>query len=608
VTLAIYVIPMFVPVPAEYSGVQPVLDELHIVAEANRDVNSAAATLRDIFRDDYWGRPLDSPSSHKSWRPVSILSFRYLRGNDRLFGAVVSDLTMHRFVNILTHAATAELVGILAVKLFRGPSQNLQMGSSSSSLLLLRILAKLAFALHPTHIEATANAANRPHLFAILCSVLACDPSTGFPMFLWGTIFGFLACETFLFQIPPIAITMLVIACLNHPSYKQSKVGNGNNHDNTLWGVLWQSVYKIWPRWLWLLVSSVVYYGGRHSYDTLSIPTGLIRPAENPFYDLTGWTRVYSYALVLSIHVLKQWDLDYVGFSHEYGFNCIQAVRNSHDPRLWIPAGILTLHLVIGWYIFWTTQRKSSTWSRPFLLYIVYLSWLITLFPVSGIVKVGTFIADRIVVASTVPVAIIQAYVATSWITMSDTNRQRRYILLLLVGMVMYRRIYERSQQWLDPKALLESSLQTCPNFAKAHVEISKLYSGLVPQFYNLTKSRYHLQRVEEIDPDFCDVHHQFALVAFQEHKYPEFEERLLQSLLCQFTAGSAMPMWQKYWEIQLNEQQTSPAAVQENRRRYQSYQTVINEAIAKEAAEEQQKQKQKSAKKKSPFAINWKS
>jgi hypothetical protein len=170
----------------------------------------------------------------------------------------------------------------------------------------------------------------------------------------------------------------------------------------------------------------------------------------------------------------------------------------------------------------------------------------------------------------------------------------------------MYRRIYERSQQWLDPKALLESSLQTCPNFAKAHVEISKIYSGLYPQIFNLTKSRYHLHRVEEIDPGFCDVHHQFALVAFQEHKYPEFEERLLQSLLCQFTAGSAMPMWQKYWEIQLNEQQNTPAAVQENRRRYRSYQNVINEAIAKDAAEEQRRQKQQSAKKKSPFAINW--
>lgn len=609
-TLAVYVIPMFVTVPVEYSGVQAVLDELHIVADANKDVNSPSATLRDIVRDDYWGRPLDSPSSHKSWRPVSILSFRYLRGTDWRFksGVAVSDLTMHRFVNIVTHAATAELVGILAVKLIGNGS------ASSSFLLWLRILAKLSFALHPTHIEATANAANRPHLLAILCSVVACDPSIRFPLFILVTVFGFLACETFLFQIPPIAVTMLVITCLKyHPSCKQSKVGSrsssSNNYDNnhnTLWSILWQGVYQIRPRLFWLFMSSVAYYGGRHYFDTLSIPTGLIRPAENPFYDLAGWTRVYSYALVLSVHILKQWDLDYVGFSHEYGFNCIEAIEHDHDPRLWIPVGIVTLHVIVGWYIFWTKQRKCSTWTRPFLLYIVYLSWSVTLFPVSGIVKVGTFIADRIVVASTVPVAVLQAYLATCWITMSDTNRQRRYILLLLVGLVMYRRIYERSQQWLDPKALLESSLQTCPNFAKAHVEISKIYSGLYPQIFNLTKSRYHLHRVEEIDPGFCDVHHQFALVAFQEHKYPEFEERLLQSLLCQFTAGSAMPMWQKYWEIQLNEQQNTPAAVQENRRRYRSYQNVINEAIAKDAAEEQRRQKQQSAKKKSPFAINW--
>ena len=71
-------------------------------------------------------------------------------------------------------------------------------------------------------------------------------------------------------------------------------------------------------------------------------------------------------------------------------------------------------------------------------------------------------------------------------------------------------------------------------------MESSKIYSGLYPELFNLTKSRWHLEQAEKYDPDYCDVHQQFAHVAVQENAHLEFEDRVTKSLLCPFTMGAA--------------------------------------------------------------------
>jgi hypothetical protein len=57
--LAIYLIPILST--TEYNKGDPVLDELHITQEKNLDVNGET-TLRNIFTNDYWGRPMQSAS------------------------------------------------------------------------------------------------------------------------------------------------------------------------------------------------------------------------------------------------------------------------------------------------------------------------------------------------------------------------------------------------------------------------------------------------------------------------------------------------------------------------------------------------------------------
>ena len=109
----------------------------------------------------------------------------------------------------------------------------------------------------------------------------------------------------------------------------------------------------------------------------------------------------------------------------------------------------------------------------------------------------------------------------------------------------------------------------------------------------DLQRSCWHLQQAEVIDPDYCDVHQQFAHVAIQQFAYIEFEERLLQALTCPFTVSGSMSLWQQYWQVVLDpkKQQQQQQGQQQNidaaRQRYESYMVTINAAIEKEKDKE---------------------
>jgi len=565
-----------------------VLDEPHITSPDNRDVNGPDTSWETIFTNDYWGRPMNSASSHKSWRPLSILSFRYLKG-----GAFTrSDLIAHRFINVLTHATVAELTGILATKLLPWDGMDR---------IYLKLLVKTVFALHPTHVE-VINAANRPHLFAVLCSCLLSDPQVNFIWFLLALFVGYLSAETFLFQVVPAACTLTCIAYIQ-TFHGPRQVSRRPKH------LVWQLIHvlcQVWWRILLLGLSAVAYYAGRYAYDWLSIPDGLIRPAENPFFNFQGDERLRNYLYIVAVHVAKAWDLDFVGFSHEYGRECIKPIADWSDSRLWIPAGIATTYSIVGLYLL-LKQRRHAVVSIPLLLFLVHVSWMVTLFPISGIVKVGTFIADRIVVASTVSVSILLGAAATAWLGPSQKGRRQgvRLLPLAVVGCFMWRRIHLRVIDWMDPKSLLESSFKTCPRYAKAHLETSKIFSGLYPEHFNLTRSRWHLKQVETIDPEFCDVHQQFAHVAIQESAFLEFEERLVKALMCPYTMGGSTELWNRYWKIALQPNPMSPTATKEARHRYTRYMETLNDAIAAEETKSKESDR-KADDVKSPL-VGWK-
>uniref|UniRef100_T1JMN2 Uncharacterized protein n=1 Tax=Strigamia maritima TaxID=126957 RepID=T1JMN2_STRMM len=91
--------------------------------------------IGDLFRNDFWGRSMSDPNSHKSYRPITVLTFR--------FNVVIDGLQPYGFhvVNVILHALVTFLLLNLTQTLF---------GWQWMEMMLVGLL----FAVHPIHTEA----------------------------------------------------------------------------------------------------------------------------------------------------------------------------------------------------------------------------------------------------------------------------------------------------------------------------------------------------------------------------------------------------------------------------------------------------------------------
>lgn len=129
------------PVEAsEWVGNQSALTDLSLLLE------EAMQELAIIGEADFWGQALRSPRSHKSFRPITTLTYRinYLLNGDNLFWYHVVNRVLHIVVTglatILTHIALESADGFPA------------------------LVGGLLFAVHPIHGEAVCNLTGRAEL------------------------------------------------------------------------------------------------------------------------------------------------------------------------------------------------------------------------------------------------------------------------------------------------------------------------------------------------------------------------------------------------------------------------------------------------------------
>jgi protein O-mannosyl-transferase len=460
ISFSIYALPLW---RASQVLEEAVLDEMYLldVLRPNRDVQGTSS-LSELFLNDYWGRPLSGESSHKSWRPMTVLSFRFLNNQNKygIFRSIhLPPIFFHRIVNVVLHTYLSHMVGSLAVSIF--PSSKLWQARTTLW------MATLIFALHPVHVEAVANAANRPHVLALFFSLSTLDSSLPKLIVMWTV--GLLCSETMLFQLPAIVLTSAFL------HWRKSKA-------------LSKVVKAILPRVILWMSLTLAYLIARYQWGSLAIPEGLLQRAETPFVHLEGWDRFRSYAYVTAIHVGKSFGIDPIGFAHEYSFNCVTPLLTWSDPRIAAPIGLTTITAHISWTVF-----RRCNW-EDLVLWIIMLVWMATLFPICGILKVGTFIADRMCVPSSMVVSIVSAqYIATH--VHRQTLARTRILSLALFASFLFGfwvpRVMQRTQDWTRHRSLFGTTRKTCPRSAKNFLQLSKLYSSNDRDLLDLTESLY---------------------------------------------------------------------------------------------------------------------
>ncbi|XP_015978681.2 protein O-mannosyl-transferase TMTC4 isoform X1 [Rousettus aegyptiacus] len=132
----------------------------------NKDLR-AETPLGDLWHHDFWGSRLSSNTSHKSYRPLTVLTFRvnyYLSGG-------FHPVSFH-MVNILLHGG----ISVLMVDVFSVLFGGLQYTSKGRRLNLAprsSLLAALLFAVHPVHTECVAGVVGRADLLGALFFLLS---------------------------------------------------------------------------------------------------------------------------------------------------------------------------------------------------------------------------------------------------------------------------------------------------------------------------------------------------------------------------------------------------------------------------------------------------
>jgi len=111
--------------------------------------------LWNLFVNDFWGTPLRHSGSHKSYRPLCVLTFRL---NYLLSGL---DPFSYHLTNVLLHAAVTAVYVLTVRKAVANCPPDVLLGSG------------LLFAVHPIHSEAVAGVVGRADVLACLFFLLA---------------------------------------------------------------------------------------------------------------------------------------------------------------------------------------------------------------------------------------------------------------------------------------------------------------------------------------------------------------------------------------------------------------------------------------------------
>ena len=119
-------------------------DDIFAVRD-NQDLRSSTP-FAQLLRDDFWGEPMRSAVSHKSYRPLTVLTFRmnYALHELQPWG--------YHVINVLLHGLATILFGVVCRKVVCGSC-----GCGSGEGLVFS--AMMVFASHPVHTEAVSDTA-----------------------------------------------------------------------------------------------------------------------------------------------------------------------------------------------------------------------------------------------------------------------------------------------------------------------------------------------------------------------------------------------------------------------------------------------------------------
>uniref|UniRef100_A0A8D3C6M9 dolichyl-phosphate-mannose--protein mannosyltransferase n=1 Tax=Scophthalmus maximus TaxID=52904 RepID=A0A8D3C6M9_SCOMX len=469
----------------------------------NKDLKPTTP-LNNIWTNDFWGSNLSSNSSHKSYRPLTVLTFRLnylLAGGLQPIGFHMLNIVLHAIISALMIDMFAILIGGLA---YDEKDKIVNLAPKTS------LLAALFFAAHPVHTESVAGIVGRADLLCALFFQLS-----------------FLTyCKAFntgrgLFTTPN-----------NHsPCTVGDVVRTGLLTRLALMAL--GGLAMLYARWR-------IMGTGPPAFTEVDNPASF---AENIFLRIVNYNYYYSLNAWL---LLCPWWLCF-----DWSMGCVPLIKAATD---WRTAWLLLLWCVLIGLTSQALCSQDSQRRRTLTLGLVLL--VVPFLPACNIFfRVGFVVAERVLYLSSAGYCLLLAYslghCCCRW------NKYKLVCVAVLLLLCVYvARCALRSHQWRTEQSLFTSALSVCPLNAKVHYNVGK---NLADRGNTTAAIRYYREAVR-LHPSYVHAMNNLGNILKERNELVEAEQLLSKAVSIQpdFAAawmnlGIVQNSLQKFEEAELS-------------------------------------------------------
>ena len=364
---------------------------------AKNIVVNGSVPWTEVFARDFWGTPMSDVQSHKSFRPITTLSFKLNWILSEKLGTVDTNDHTYGFhvVNVILHGIVTALVTEAAAFVFCTRSQ---------SDLVAQIVTGAIFGLHPVHAEAVSNLTSRGELlmsffflFGFLCFAGQVSrgtiPPRGVQSFVSIYIVPWMCMTLSLFCKEQGATTLISLVIYdfvqNHDSlrrYLRSLVSNDT------------AALAFLRRTSILAAQTLLVIGWRYYLNGETSPDFIYN--QNPAgFSSDRFTRVLSVHWVYCLYIRDAMDPRFL--APDWSGRSIDLIETPRDVRI---VGVLTLWTFAAGCVYTLVvgiSERSTTVQREIrrITLLAFLAFLFAPFLLSSniLVIVGLMKADRVI-------------------------------------------------------------------------------------------------------------------------------------------------------------------------------------------------------------------
>ncbi|XP_074660010.1 protein O-mannosyl-transferase TMTC3-like isoform X2 [Tubulanus polymorphus] len=462
-----------------------VFDDVSAIKE-NKDLRPYTPLL-NLFWNDFWGTPMHKERSHKSYRPLCVLTFR--------LNYAISELEpmSYHLVNLVLHG----IVCIMYLRMCR------MFFSQSTS-----FLASILFAVHPIHTEAVTGVVGRAEalssvffLAAFMCYAQKTRGRTksGKTYTRWKYLCLTVILVTIAMLCKEQGITVIGVCCVYEVFITQKmtfpqilRVLNSFMHCK-----------PHFPPWLreaviragFLVGSTIFLLFARIKVMGAQLPvfTRFDNPASvSPF---PARQLTFNYLLPVNVWLL----LDPSQLCCDWTMGTIPVIRSILDLR---NTATIAFYVVLGKFIHFALTQQHGTRPKNIIMCLSFMT--LPFIPASNLFfPVGFVVAERILYTPSMGFTMLVALGFEIIVKKNEKLKKILWALMVILILTHTMKTIVRNNDWESEYSLFKAALKTNKNNAKLYNNVGHALENK-DQF---SEALNYFQKAASVQPDDIGAH-----------------------------------------------------------------------------------------------------